>query len=133
MRVTIVRTLTACSLLLAASPVFAHHFFPRESDTPVAITGTVVRFEMRNPHSIVVVDVKDRAGNSNLWTIEMGSVANLVARGWERTALKPGDPFTAEVILGKGRANWGAAREVVLPDGRRVFAGSHAGDKPRSY
>lgn len=41
--------------LMAGSPVLGHHFFPRESDTPISITGSVARFEMRNPHSLLVI------------------------------------------------------------------------------
>ena len=133
MRVTFLRTLTVCSaLLLAGSPGYAHHFFPRASDVPVSIVGKVVKFEMRNPHSRVVLEVRDQAGNASTWTIELGSVANLVARGWERDSVKPGDVITVEAILGRGGPNLAAAREVVLPDGRTVFGGSHVGDKPRS-
>src|SRR6266508_4065995 len=86
------RVLTTCTVLvLTASPVLAHHFFARESDTPVSITGTVTKFEMRNPHSRLYLEVRDRGGNVSPWTIELGSVANLVARGWQKNSLKPGD------------------------------------------
>ena len=132
MKVEFHRILTACSaLLLTASPALAHHFFPRASETPVSIVGTVAKFEMRNPHSRVLVDVRDSTGNISVWEIELGSVAALVGRGWQRDSLKPGDVITVEAILGTVRANVAAAREVALPDGRVVFAGSHAGDTPR--
>jgi hypothetical protein len=134
MNANIIRTMTLCSvLLLVASPGFGHHFFPRESDTPVSIVGTVVKFEMRNPHSRVTLEVRDRAGNVTTWLIEMGSVANLVARGWARDSVKAGDVITVEAILGKGTPNLAAARGVVLPDGHMLFGGSHAGDKSRPW
>lgn len=119
----------ACgAVLLSASPGLAHHSFPRESDTPVSIVGTVVRFEMVNPHSRLLLDVRDAKGQVSTWDIELGSIQALVARGWQRDSLKPGDVVAVETILWKGRANAGAARTVELPNGRRVFAGSHAGD-----
>ncbi len=132
MKVDFLRILTAyCALLLTASPALAPHFFPRASDTPVSIVGTVTQFEMRNPHSRVLVDVRDSTGNISVWEIELGSVAALMGRGWQRDSVKPGDVITVEAILGTGRANVAAAREIALPDGRGVFAGSHAGDPPR--
>jgi hypothetical protein len=46
--------------------------------------------------------------------------------------VKPGDVITVDAIVGK-TANLAAAREVTFPNGRVVFGGSHAGDKPRRY
>ncbi len=130
MTLNTLRILTTCTvLLLPASPALAHHFFARESDTPVSIAGTVTKFEMRNPHSRLYLEARDRGGNVSTWTIELGSVANLVARGWQRDLLKPGDVVTVEAIIGKGTPNIAAARDLTLPDGRIVFAGSHAGDR----
>jgi len=132
MKPHLLRIAIACGLALAtASPGLAHHFFPRESDTPVTVTGTVVRFEMVNPHSRLILEARDASGTVATWDIELGSVQALMARGWKRDVLHPGDVVAAEVILRKGRAHAGSARMVVLPDGRSVFAGSHAGDYPR--
>lgn len=128
----ILRALIACSaLLLAASSVSAHHFFPRESDNPVSIAGTVIKFEWMNPHSRIFLDVADKTGKTSVWQIELGSPGALAGRGWTRDMLKPGDAVAMDVILWKGRANFAAARDVRLPDGRRMFAGSHAGDPRR--
>lgn len=132
MKPHLLRIATACGLALAtASPGLAHHFFPRESDAPVTVTGTVVRFEMVNPHSRLLLEVRDAGGAVATWDIELGSVQALMARGWTRDALHPGDEVEAEVIMWKGRAHAGSARLVALPDGRRILAGLHAGDYPR--
>ena len=45
--------------LMAGAPVLGHHLFPRESGAPILITGTVARFEMRNPHPLIVLEVRD--------------------------------------------------------------------------
>jgi hypothetical protein len=47
---------------MAGAPVLGHHFFPREPGAPISITGTVARFEMRNPHSLIVLEVRDASG-----------------------------------------------------------------------
>ena len=132
MKAHLLRVVTACGVVLSTvSPGFAHHFFPRESDTPVSVVGTVVRFDLVNPHSRLLLEVRDASGAVSTWDIELGSVLALKARGWQRNSVRPGDVVTAEVILWKGRAHAGSARMVELPDGRRVCAGSHAGDYGR--
>ena len=99
MKTGILRVLTvSAALLVLVSPVLAHHFFPRESDTPVSITGTVRKFEMVNPHSRVLLDVRDAAGTVTTWSIELGSVPALISRGWSRDTLKPGDVVTGHVV-----------------------------------
>lgn len=132
MKAHLFRVVTAWTVVLAtASPALAHHFFPRESDTPVSVVGTVVRFEMVNPHSRLLLEVRDASGNVATWDVELGSVHALMARGWKRDSVRPGDVVAAEVVMWKGRAHAGSARAVELPDGRRVFGGSHAGDYER--
>ena len=121
---------TCGALVLTASPGLAHHFYPIASATPISVTGTVVRFEMVNPHSRLLLEVRDASGNVSTWELELGSVLALRARGWTRDAVRAGDVLTIEVFLGKD-ANTGSARYVDLPDGRRVFGGSHAGDYGR--
>jgi hypothetical protein len=122
---------TGSLLLLAASPLVAHHSFPRASDTTVLLAGTVTKFEMRNPHSRVTLDVRDAAGQVTSWDIELGSIPALVGRGWQKNSLKAGDLITVDAIVGSARANVAAARDITLPGGKVVFAGSHAGDKDR--
>jgi hypothetical protein len=118
-------------LALTTSPLVAHHSFPRASDTTIAIEGTVTKFEMRNPHSRLTLDVRDSAGRVTAWDIELGSIPALVGRGWQKDSLKPGDVITVDAIVGSMKANLAAARDITMPGGRVVFAGSHAGDKER--
>jgi hypothetical protein len=131
MKITRLGILAASSMLLTASPLIAHHSFPRASDATVAIVGTVTKFEMRNPHSRVTLDVKDSAGRVTTWDVELGSIPALVGRGWQKDSLKPGDVITVDAIVGSAKANVAAARDITMPGGKVVFAGSHAGDKER--
>ena len=132
MRMTALYVVTVCAAVLLAAPsALAHHSFPRDSDKTVSLTGTVVKFEMRNPHSRLFLDVRDSLGKATTWEIELGSVPALTGRGWQRDSLKAGDAVTVDAIVGSQKANIGAARDLTLPDGRVIFAGSHAGDKER--
>jgi hypothetical protein len=116
-----------CALTFS-SPVLGHHFFPKESDKTISLKGKVTGFEWVNPHSRFFMDVTDNAGKVTNWEIELGSPLALTHRGWTQESLRFGDVVTVDVIRWKGRANVGVARDLVFPDGRKVFAGSHAGD-----
>ena len=80
----------------AAGPVLAHHGDAgRYQDTISTITGTVVALQLVNPHSVIVLDVKDDSGKTVRWQAEMGGAASLARNfGWNRTTLKPGDQVT---------------------------------------
>lgn len=93
----------------------------------------MTKFEMKNPHSRVMLDVRDATGQISRWEIELGSIGALMGRGWQRDSLKAGDVITVAAVLGVGKTNLAAAREVSLPDGRIIFGGSHAGDMPRRW
>ncbi len=81
------------ALLLALLPAAAHHSFSAtyiESDS-ITITGTVVQFLFRNPHSIVQIEAADDKGKAQRWAVEWGSAGQLGGAGIERDTLKTGD------------------------------------------
>jgi len=116
--------------LLMAAPSFAHHSFEAEYDSakPIKITGTVTKVEWMNPHARFYVDVKDEKGAIANWNFELGSPNVLKRQGWQRDSLKAGDTVTVEGYLAKDGSMLANARRVTLADGRKVFAGSAAGE-----
>ena len=71
----------------------AHHSFAgtyREGDV-VRLEGTVVQFNIRNPHSFINFEVVDDNGEKVLWGGEWGSVTTLTQNGVNRFTLKPGE------------------------------------------
>jgi len=81
-------------IMLIGSPVSAHHSFAGtylEDATPITVEGTLVAFLVRNPHSFVHVEVKDKSGETVRWAIEWGAGGQLGRQGVTRETLKPGD------------------------------------------
>jgi hypothetical protein len=116
-------------VVLLPSPVaMAHHFFPHDSDKPVLIVGSVTKFEWVNPHAFLYIDVKDETGAVSNWQIELGSPFALLRRGWQKESVKYGDVIKIDGYLSVNEVNKAIARDIQLPDGRKMFAGSHIAD-----
>ena len=116
----------ALGLFVPAVPVFAHHSFAAEFDgnKKLTITGVVTKVDWVNPHAYLYVDVKGDDGTIVNWAIETGAPNALYRQGWRKDDLKAGDTVTLEAFLAKDGSHTAAAREVKLPDGRKVFAGT---------
>jgi hypothetical protein len=104
----------------------AHHSFAAEFDAekPVTLKGTVVKWEMINPHGWITVDVTGPDGAKVRWMVETSNPNGLMRLGWTKNSLKAGDQITVEAYRAKDGSNTANAARVTLADGRNVFAGS---------
>ena len=124
--------LLGAALLVAAAPAVAHHAFSAEFDAtkPVRLRGTITKMEWINPHSWMHVDVSNDDGTIDSWMIEAGPPGALVRRGWKKDSVEPGTEVLVEgyqALDGGLRAN---GRDVTLPDGTKLFAGSSGTGAP---
>jgi hypothetical protein len=114
----------------AAQSLSAHHAANTKYDAnkPVKLVGSVTKIEWMNPHIYYYLDVKDEKGTVTNWAVEGGTPNQLYRQGWHEDSLKIGDKITVEGFAareaGLHHAN---GRNVTLPDGRRVYAGSNDG------
>lgn len=122
----------ALSLTLAAVPVQAHHSFAAEfdADQPVTIKGTVTAMDWVNPHSWIHIDVKNPDGTVTQWMIEGGTPNTLFRRGFTKDSLKAGTEITVEGYRAKNGKNRANGRDLILPDGKRLFLGSSGTGAP---
>jgi hypothetical protein len=103
-------------LLLAATPVLAHHSFRAQYDEnqPVTLTGTVTKVTWKNPHVLLNLDVKDGTGKVTNWELELGSPNGLMSQGWKVDSLRPGAQVTVTGSRARDGSNLANIRKIVL-------------------
>ena len=132
MRARFIAGLSLAALTLA-TPALAHHSFAAEFDAnkPVTLKGTVLRMEWVNPHAWIHLNVKNPDGTVSEWMIEGGTPNTLLRRGFRRTDLKEGTEIIVEGFRAKNGALRANGRDLILPDGKRLFMGSSGTGAPK--
>ena len=116
--------LFAAGLFLNARPAAAHHGAANLYDMtkPVAMKGTITKFEWSNPHNQIYFDVTDEKGTVAHWVVATEPPQVMLERGWTRRSLKFGDQITAYVFIAKNGAPVGNLQKIVLADGTELSA-----------
>jgi hypothetical protein len=114
------------ALVLMTGTARAHHAFSSEFDVtkPLTLKGTLVKWEMINPHSWFHLEVKQPDGTAIEWMIEGGSPNSLIRQGVTKNSIQVGMELTIEGYAAKDATNKAVGRNFVLPDGKRLFVGS---------
>lgn len=88
-------TLTVAGLLAVATQAWAHHSAVMFDDqNEVTLTGTVKEFQYTNPHSWLLVDVKNDDGSVTTWGFEAEGPSTLMRAGIRPSDFKPGTELT---------------------------------------
>jgi hypothetical protein len=117
---------------LLAGAAWAHHAFAAEFDAakPVHLEGVVTKVELINPHAWVHLDVKGKDGKLVAWMVEAGSPNILLRRGFTKNTVPKGTPVVVDGYQSKDGSNRANGRDIVLPDGRKLFLGSSGTGAP---
>jgi len=119
-------------LVLTAGSVAAHHSFAAEFDAnaPVTLRGIVTEMEWVNPHSWIHLDVKEPDGTISKWMIESATPNTLLRRGFTKATLTAGTEIVVVGYRAKNGKNRANGRDLMLPDGKRLFLGSSGTGAP---
>jgi hypothetical protein len=78
-----------------AAPAFAHHSAVMFDDQKeITVSGTVKEFQYTNPHSWLLVDVKNDDGSVTTWGFEAEGPSTLTRAGIRRSDFAPGTAIT---------------------------------------
>ena len=134
-RVTIRGIASSAALILAGSAL-AHHSVTTNylsyEDGPVVLVGTVTEVEIRNPHSLITLDVVDNDGVTVEWLAEWSDGNALRRRAVDVDLVKVGEEVTIHARRHRKIEQVVYIRDVVLSDGtvvRDCGAGIYRGNE----
>jgi Family of unknown function (DUF6152) len=114
----------ALSVLLAGA-VWAHHNMSALFDfnNRVTMTGTLTKFDWRNPHIQLIVEV-NKDGQMETWTLEGPRPIFFKERDVSKSDFENafGKTVTAEASRARDGSRAGLLRTMTLPGGKRVSA-----------
>ena len=115
-------------LFLAVAPLGAHHAFAAEFDEkrPLKLQGTVVKWDVINPHSWIHINVKNADGTTTEWMVEGGSPNNLFRMGFNKESLPPGTVIVIDGYQAKDGSARAVGKDLTFTDGRRLFLSGSA-------
>ncbi len=128
----------ACALSLAPfSSALAHHSAAAyDTQQAVKITGTITKYEFKNPHIYITLQVKDANGSTKTLLVEAGAASVLNGLGFNRNSIAVGDVVTIAgnpsrgnpetSILGKDLFKSDGAYYPLNIASRSVYAGNTA-------
>ncbi len=109
-------------LLAAFAGVASAHHSIAGMDTKkeVVLKGTVAQYIWRNPHVLLLWDVKDASGKVTQWSGEMNSPTSMIQVGMNRNSLKPGDEVLVTINPSKTGNPISIIQKITMADGKLV-------------
>lgn len=123
MKLKVVTLLIVAGAVFGATRLYAHHSGTDFDFTKVVtIQGTVMMFDMTNPHSTIYLSVKEPDGTVKKYTVPMVSATTLSRMGVSKKMLPLGTAIIVEGWPARDGSNKVAGQIVKTVDGRSVFA-----------
>lgn len=117
---TSLRVAAASATLVAATALAHHSIAVFDMTKTVDIDGTVTRFSYTNPHGWIDIAVPNAKGGTDVWSLEMGSAAQLRRSGWTPETLKPGDKVKASLHPRRDGTMAGNVATLTTEDGTPI-------------
>ncbi len=104
----VLKWITVFFTISGATVVLAHHSFTATYDEnkEEKIEGTVVQFMMRNPHSMLQVDIKGDDGVMHRVAIEWAGATGLSGEGITSKTLRVGDVVVVRGTPGRNKTEY---------------------------
>jgi hypothetical protein len=120
--------------VLAAAASHAHHSFAPhfDIDKPVDISGTVIEYEARNPHSYLHIAAVDENGKTTEYVCESHGFTQLTRNGITPEMLKPGTQLRVDGSLSRHSPTMCFFNNVYFPDGRALSVNGPRGAQARA-
>ncbi len=114
---------------LAAPVARAHHSFAPHFDAskPVSISGTIIAYEARNPHSYLRIAAVDENGRTREYLCESHGVTQLTRNGIRPDMLEPGTSIRVTGSLSRHSPSMCFFDSVEFEDGRRLSVNGPGG------
>lgn len=120
--------LTLLGLLVMPAFVNAHHSAVAFdlSKPHVSVTGKVIQFIWRSPHTSINLEVINSEGVAEVWKWEGAGTVALVKSGVTRETIKSGDTLTVSGNPLRDGSPGGLMRSITLADGQHIDFGESA-------
>jgi hypothetical protein len=107
-------------LVLSVTPLAAHHSWPISYSRLVTVKGTVTEVRWANPHPMMSLEVQANDGRMEMWEIGGPAIIRMVANGWSKTTVKPGDVITGIGYQYADGEKIIRLERVILADGKEM-------------
>ena len=93
MRRVLLSMAATLAMFITGTAAYAHHSYAATYDVTkeVTLSGKLVQFVYRNPHSFMHIMAADEKGVQQRWAVEWSGTTQLSAQGVNRESLKVGD------------------------------------------
>src|SRR5262245_6956913 len=108
------------AMAISAAPVLAHHSGAMfEKEKTITVEGVVKEFQYTNPHSWLLVNVKNKDGSITTWGFEAEGPSTLQRAGIRPSDFKAGTKLKVTVRPMKDGTPAAVLMEIIREDGKR--------------
>ena len=113
------RTSSLFLALLVSAPVLAHHNYRLryDYDIDVTMTGVVTKFDWKNPHIEILIDIENEDGSVTSWVMPTAAPGVANRLGITPDTLVSGDTLIITGAPARNGTNELRARTMTLEDG----------------